>query len=111
MGAVEKAIRNSDLGLNPSNDGRSIRLNFPPPTEQRRRELSKIVDTMAEEAKVAVRNLRRAGRREVEELQKSGDISEDELTRTEKDLDKLTHQHEADIETARSKKVDELLEV
>lgn len=111
MGGIEKAIRNSDLGLNPSNDGRSIRLNFPPPTEQRRRELGKIVDTMAEEAKVAVRNLRRAGRREIEELEKSGEISEDELTRAEKDLDKLTHQHEAEIETARSKKVDELLEV
>lgn len=111
MGAIEKSIRNSDLGLNPSNDGRSIRLNFPPPTEQRRRELSKIVDTMAEEAKVAIRNCRRTARREVEELQKAGEISEDELTRAEKDLDKLTHQHEAEVDAARVKKVEELLEV
>jgi ribosome recycling factor len=106
MGAIEKSIRNSDLGLNPSNDGRSIRLNFPPPTEQRRRELGKIVDTMAEEAKVAIRSCRRAARREIEELEKAGDISEDELTRAEKSLDKLTQ-----IEAARVKKVEELLEV
>jgi ribosome recycling factor len=111
MAAVEKSIRNSDLGLNPSNDGRSVRLMFPPPTEQRRRELTKIVDGMAEEAKVAVRNCRRTARREFDELQKAGEISEDDLSRAEKQLDKLTHQHEADIETARAKKVEELLEV
>jgi ribosome recycling factor len=111
MGAVEKAIRNSDLGLNPSNDGRSIRLNFPPPTAQRRRELGKIVDAMAEEAKVAIRNCRRSARREVDELQKGADISEDELARAEKDLDKLTHQYEAEVEAARVKKVEELLEL
>jgi ribosome recycling factor len=84
---------------------------FPPPTEQRRRELTKIVDGMAEEAKVAVRNCRRTARREFDELQKAGEISEDDLSRAEKQLDKLTHQHEADIETARAKKVEELLEV
>ena len=111
MAAVEKSIRNSDLGLNPSNDGRSVRLLFPPPTEQRRRELTKIVDGMAEEAKVAVRNCRRTARREFDELQKASEISEDDLARAEKQLDKLTHQHEADIETARAKKVEELLEV
>ncbi len=111
MASIEKTIRNSDLGLNPGNDGRSIRLNFPPPTAQRRRELSKIVDTMAEEAKVAIRNCRRTARREVEELQKAAEISEDELSRVEKDLDKLTHQHEAEVEAARVKKVEELLEV
>jgi ribosome recycling factor len=111
MAAVEKAIRNSDLGLNPSNDGRSIRLNFPPPTEQRRRELGKLVDSMAEEAKVAIRNCRRSARREVDELQKAADISEDESARAEKDLDKLTHQFEAEVEAARVKKVEELLEI
>jgi ribosome recycling factor len=111
MAAVEKSIRNSDLGLNPSNDGRSVRLMFPPPTEQRRRELTKIVDGMAEEAKVAIRNCRRTARREFDELQKAAEISEDDLARAEKQLDKLTHQHEADIETARVKKVEELLEV
>jgi ribosome recycling factor len=111
MGALEKAIRNADLGLNPSNDGRSIRLNFPPPTEQRRKELSKMVDHMAEDGKVAIRGVRRSSRRELEDLQKSGDLSEDELARAEKELDKLTHQYEAEVEAARVKKVEELLEV
>ncbi len=111
MASIEKSIRNSDLGLNPSNDGRSIRLMFPPPTNERRRELGKIVDTMAEDAKVAVRNCRRSARREFDELEKAGEISEDDLARAEKQLDKLTHQHEADIESARAKKVEELLEV
>lgn len=111
MGAIEKAIRNADLGLNPSNDGRSIRLNFPPPTEQRRKELGKMVDGMAEEAKIAIRGVRRHARRELEDLQKAGDLSEDELTRAEKELDKLTHQYEAEVDAARAKKVEELLEV
>jgi ribosome recycling factor len=111
INAVEKAIKIADLGLNPSNDGRSIRLNFPAPTEQRRKELGKMVDAMAEEGKVAIRNCRRAARRELEDLQKAGDLSEDELARGEKDLDKLTHAHEAEVEAARVKKVDELLEV
>jgi ribosome recycling factor len=111
LNPVEKAIRNADLGLAPSNDGRTIRLNFPPPTEQRRRELTKMVDKMAEEGKVAIRNCRRGARREMEELQKSGELSEDELVRAEKELDKLTHQREAEIDAARQKKIEELLEV
>jgi ribosome recycling factor len=111
MNAIEKAIRNADLGLAPSNDGRSIRLNFPAPTEQRRRELGKMVDAMAEEGKVAIRNTRRGARRELEELQKAGDLSEDDLVRAEKELDKLTHQYEAEVEAARAKKIEELLEV
>lgn len=111
MGAVEKAIRNADLGLNPSNDGRSIRLNFPPPTEQRRKELGRVVDGMAEDAKIAIRGIRRQARRELEDLEKAGDLSEDELVRAEKGLDKLTQQHEAEVEAARVKKVEELLEV
>lgn len=111
MGAVEKAIRNSDLGLNPSNDGRAIRLNFPAPTEQRRKELGKIVDGMAEDAKIAVRGVRRGARKDVEDLKKAGDISEDDLARAEKELDRVTQQHEAEIETARAKKVEELLEI
>jgi ribosome recycling factor len=109
--AVEKAIRNADLGLAPSNDGRAIRLNFPPPTEQRRRELGKMVDAMAEEGKVAIRNCRRSARRELEDSLKEGDVSEDEIARAEKELDKLTHQHEAEVEAARVKKIEELLEV
>jgi ribosome recycling factor len=110
MGALEKAIRNADLGLNPSNDGRSIRLNFPPPTQQRRKELGKMVDHMAEEGKVAIRGVRRSSRRELEEFEKAGDLSEDDLARAEKELDKLTHQYEAEVEAARAKKVEELLE-
>lgn len=111
LGAIEKAIRNSDLGLAPSNDGRAIRLNFPPPTEQRRKELTRLVDKMAEEAKVAIRNVRRHGRKELDDLKKAADITENDLTRAEKDLDRLTQSHEGDIEAARAKKVEELLEV
>ncbi|HEV8298899.1 MAG TPA: ribosome recycling factor [Acidimicrobiales bacterium] len=111
LNAVEKSIRNADLGLAPSNDGRSIRLNFPPPTEQRRKELGKMVDGMAEEGKVAIRGCRRGARRDLDDLLKAGDVSEDEIARAEKELDKLTHQHEAEVEAARVKKVEELLEV
>jgi ribosome recycling factor len=111
MGAIEKAIRNADLGLNPSNDGRSIRLNFPPPTEQRRKELGRLVDSMAEEGKIAIRGVRRGSRRELEDFQKEGELSEDDLARAEKELDKLTHQHEAEVDAARAKKIEELLEV
>src|SRR6478672_9785930 len=90
MPAIEKAIRNSDLGLNPSNDGTNIRLSFPPLTAERRKEFVKVVKQMAEEGRIAVRNLRRAGRQELEAFEKDGDLSEDELTRAEAGLDKLT---------------------
>ena len=70
-----------------------------------------MVDAMAEEGKVAIRNCRRSARRELEDLQKSGDVSEDDIARAEKELDKLTHRHEADVESARVKKIEELLEV
>jgi len=111
MGAIEKAIRNSDLGLNPSNDGQVIRLNFPPLTEERRRDLVRRVKHMAEEGKVAVRNLRRAARHELEGLERDGDLSQDELQRAEKELDKITHAQEADIDLALEQKERELLEV
>ncbi|HEV3227602.1 MAG TPA: ribosome recycling factor [Acidimicrobiales bacterium] len=109
--AVEKAIRNSDLGLNPSNDGVIIRLVFPQLTEERRRELVKRVKHQSEEGKVAIRNLRRAARHEFESLVKDGDATEDELARAEKELDKLTHAHEAEIDSALDQKERELLEV
>jgi ribosome recycling factor len=111
MGAIEKAIRNSDLGLNPSNDGQVIRLSFPPLTEERRRELVKRVKHMAEDGKVAVRNLRRTARHELDALERDGDLSQDELARAEKELDRITHAQEADIETALEHKEQELLEV
>jgi ribosome recycling factor len=111
MGAIEKAIRNSDLGLNPSNDGEIIRLVFPQLTEERRRELVKRVKQQGEEGKIAIRNLRRAARHEFDSLVKDGDATEDELARGEKELDRLTHAHEAEIDDALQHKERELLEV
>ena len=111
MSAIEKAIRNSDLGLNPSNDGEKIRLSFPQLTEERRRELVKRVKHQSEEGKIAIRNLRRAARHEFDALVKDGDATEDELVRAEKELDKLTHAHEAEIDAALDHKERELLEV
>jgi ribosome recycling factor len=110
MPAIEKAIRNSDLGLNPSNDGVVIRLVFPQLTQERRRELVKRVKHQSEEGKIAIRNLRRAARHEFDALVKDGDATEDELARAEKELDKLTHAHEAEIDAALDHKERELLE-
>ena len=110
MSAIEKAIRHSDLGLNPSNDGNNIRLSFPPLTAERRKEYVRVVKSMAEEGRVAVRNLRRSGRQELEGFEKDGEISEDELARAEKELDKVTQSAEADIDTALAHKEQELLE-
>lgn len=111
MNAIEKEIRNSDLGLNPSNDGVIIRLAFPQLNEERRRELVKRVKHMGEEGKVAVRNLRRAARHEFDQLVKDGEATDDEVSRAEKELDKLTHGHEAEIDQALERKEKELLEV
>lgn len=110
LGAIEKAIQHSDLGLTPSNDGVNIRLSFPPLTQERRKQLVKVVKGMAEEGKVALRNLRRAARHELEALEKGGDLSSDELARAEKDLDKVIHAHEAEIDSALSAKEQELME-
>jgi ribosome recycling factor len=111
MKAIEKAIQNSDLGINPSNDGAVIRLSFPPLTEERRRDLVKVVKHKAEEARVAVRNLRRSARHDLDALEKDGDISSDDLDRAEKDLEKLTHEYVADIDRLVQQKEAELLEV
>jgi ribosome recycling factor len=111
LGAIEKAIQLSDLGLAPSNDGTVIRLNFPPLTEERRKELVRVVRHMAEEGRISIRNLRRSGRHDLEALEKDGDISADELTRAEKQVDKLTHEFEAEIDRALEHKEQELLEV
>ena len=108
LGAIEKAIQQSDLGLNPSNDGQIIRLTFPQLTADRRKELVRVVRAMAEDGRVAIRNLRRSARHE---LEKADDIPEDDLSRAEKELDKLTHAHEAEIDTALEHKEQELLEV
>ncbi len=111
IGAIEKAIQSSDLGINPANDGTVIRLSFPPLTEERRRELVKVVRHKAEEGRVAVRNLRRSARHELEALEKDGSISSDDLERVEKDLEKITHAEVAEIDQVLSHKERELLEV
>ena len=111
LGAIEKAIMTSDLGINPTNDGNVIRLAFPPLTEERRKELVKVVRHKAEEAKVAVRNLRRSGRHELDALQKDGSLSADELERVEKDLDKITQEQVSAIDQLLAQKERELLQV
>jgi ribosome recycling factor len=89
--AIEKAIQQSDLGVNPSNDGQIVRLTFPELTQERRKDLVKVVKGRAEEGRVAVRNVRRHARQELEALEHAGDMSRDELDRIEKELEKLTH--------------------
>ena len=109
LGAIEKAIQHSDLGLNPSNDGAVIRLAFPPLTAERRKELVKVVKQMAEDGRVSIRNLRRTARHELDQL--AGEVPEDDISRAEKELDKLTHAQEAEIDKALEQKEQELLEV
>jgi ribosome recycling factor len=111
LAAIEKSVQQSDLGLTPSNDGHSVRLAFPPLTEERRKDLVKVVRHMAEEGRVAIRNARRDARKELEGAQKDGDMSEDDLARAEKELDKRTHAFEAEITAALEQKETELLEV
>ena len=109
--AIEKAISASDLGINPANDGAVIRLAFPPLTEERRKELVKLVRHKAEESRVAVRNLRRSARHELEDLEKDGALTADELDRIEKELEKLTHAQVESIDELLSHKERQLLEV
>jgi ribosome recycling factor len=109
--SIEKAIQLSDLGVNPSNDGAIIRLTFPELTADRRKDLVKVVKARAEEGRVAVRNVRRHIRQELEQLERDGDLSQDELDRIEKDLEKLTHDVVAEIDTMLGHKEKELLEV
>lgn len=109
--AIEKAIQHSDLGINPGNDGIVIRLAFPQLTEERRREMVKVVHHKAEEGRVAVRNLRRAARKDLESLEKDGDISSDDLDRAEKDLERITHEYVTEIDKMLQHKETELLAV
>jgi ribosome recycling factor len=111
LGAIEKAIQSSDLGITPSNDGTVIRLAFPPLTEERRKELVKVVRHKAEEGRVAIRNLRRSARHELESLEHDGELSSDELERSERELEKLTHEMVAAIDKLLAHKEQELLEI
>jgi ribosome recycling factor len=107
MKAIEKAIQASDLGVNPSNDGTVIRVKFPELTGERRKNLVKVVKKLAEEARVAVRNVRRHIR---QDLERDSEISEDEVNRLEKELEKLTHDVVAEIDVMVGHKEKELLE-
>ncbi len=107
MVAIERAIQESDLGLNPSNDGNVMRLAFPALTEDRRRDLIKVVHRLAEDGRVAVRNVRRHAKDAIE----AEDVSEDDVHRAEKELQELTDRHIAAIDEALQRKEDELLEV
>lgn len=111
LGAIEKAILASELGINPTNDGTIIRLSFPPLTQDRRKELIKVARERAEEGRVAVRNIRRHVKDEMERLEKEGELTEDELRRSEKDLQRVTDRFIAEIDEVVASKEQELLEV
>lgn len=111
LGAIETAIRNSDLGVNPSNDGHIIRISVPQLTEERRRELVKQSKSKGEDAKVAVRNVRRKAMEELGRIQKDGEAGEDEVNRAEKELDKTTAKYVAQIDELIKHKEAELMEV
>jgi ribosome recycling factor len=111
MAAIEKAISNADLGLNPSNDGIVIRLAFPSLTEERRKSFVKIVRTKAEEAKVGLRGVRRHARQELEALEKEEGLSTDDIEHLEKILDKMTQEEVAVVDALLAHKEQELLEV
>jgi ribosome recycling factor len=111
LGAIEKAIRNSDLGVNPSNDGTIIRVVFPELSEERRREYVKIAHRKAEDGRVAIRNIRRHTKDALDKLVKGGDSGEDEVRRAERELDDLTHNYVAQVDELLKHKEAELLEV
>jgi len=111
LAAIEKAIRDSDLGVNPTNDGQIIRVVFPQLTEERRRDLVKMARAKGEDARVAIRNIRRRAKEELDRIAKDGEAGEDEVRRAEKELDDLTSQHVHHIDEAVKNKETELLEV
>lgn len=108
---IERAIQASDLGLNPNNDGKAIRLNLPPLTEERRRELVKVVHTRVEEARVAARNVRRDSIRDLREFEQEKIISEDDLERGEDEVQKITDHYIEEINAIGDRKEKEILEV
>ncbi|MBM3260319.1 MAG: ribosome recycling factor [Candidatus Sericytochromatia bacterium] len=111
LSAIEKAIQKSDLGINPGNDGQNLRLVFPPPTEERRRELVKIAKREAEEGKVVVRNVRRDENDRVKALEKKGELTQDQSKALQDQLQKLTDRTTADIDRLVAAKEAEILEI
>jgi ribosome recycling factor len=111
MKAIEQAIQASDLGINPQNDGQVIRLAIPPLTEERRKDLVKQVRSKAEEGRVAIRNVRRQARHELEGFERDGEVGVDEIDRAERDLEKLTSEFVARVDEMLAAKEAELLKV
>lgn len=111
MGDIENAIRNSDLGVNPTNDGQVLRVTIPQLTEERRRDMVKLARSKGEDAKIAIRNVRRKGMEELKRIQKAGEAGEDEVQAAEKELDKVTHKYVAQVDELVAKKEKELMDV
>jgi len=111
MSNIEKALRDADLGVNPSNDGNIIRCILPQLTEERRKEYIKMARTQGEDAKIAIRNIRRQAKESIEKLVKDGDVGEDEGSRAEKDLESTTKKYVDTIDEVLKSKETELLEV
>lgn len=109
--AIEKAIQTSDLGVNPQSDGKTIRLIFPPLTEERRRSIAKDISKMAEEAKVAVRSVRRDSIDKLKQMKKKSEITEDDLKQAEKKMQDLTDKACKDIDGVHAKKEKEIMEI
>jgi ribosome recycling factor len=111
MAAIEKAIRDSDLGVNPTSDGNVIRVTFPQLTEERRKEYIKVARHKAEEARVSIRNIRRHAKEAIEKSQKAGEVGEDDAKRAEKELESITHKAIEHVDELLKHKEAELLEV
>jgi ribosome recycling factor len=111
MSGIEKAIRDSDLGVNPSNDGTIIRVVLPQLTQERRRDYIKLARNKAEDARVSVRNIRRRAKEELDRIARDGESGEDEVTRAEKELEQVTKRHVDAIDDLLRHKESELLEV
>jgi ribosome recycling factor len=111
LNAVEKAIRDSDLGVNPTSDGNIIRVVFPQLTEDRRRDLIKVAKAKAEDGRISIRNIRRHAKETLDKLAKDGEVGEDDVTRAEKELEKTTHRYVEGVDEALRSKESELLDV
>lgn len=111
MNEIENAIRNSDLGVNPTNDGQVLRVTIPQLTEERRKDMVKMAKSKGEDGKIAIRNVRRKGMEQLKKLQKDGDAGEDEVQTAEKDLDKITQKYVGHMDDLVAAKEKELMEV